>query len=72
MLCEYYLNVISICSFDDCLDILSYVWEVGLKVCSGGIVGLGEEIKDRIGLLFELVILLIYFEFVLINMLVFM
>ena len=67
---EYYPNVISTRSFDDRLDTLSHVREAGLKVCSGGIVGLGEENKDRIGLLFELATLPIHPESVPINMLV--
>ena len=67
---EYYPNVISTRSFDDRLDTLSQVREAGLKVCSGGIVGLGEETKDRIGLLFELATLPIHPESVPINMLV--
>ena len=67
---EYYPNVISTRSFDDRLDTLSHVREAGLKVCSGGIVGLGEETKDRIGLLFELATLPIHLESVPINMLV--
>lgn len=67
---EYYPNVISTRSFDDRLDTLNHVREAGLKVCSGGIVGLGEETKDRIGLLFELATLLMHPESVPINMLV--
>ena len=67
---EYYPNVISTRSFDDRLDTLSHVREAGLKVCSGGIVGLGEETKDRTGLLFELATLPIHPESVPINMLV--
>ena len=67
---EYYPNVISTRSFDDRLDTLSHVREAGLKVCSGGIVGLGEETKDRIGLLIELATLPIHPESVPINMLV--
>lgn len=67
---EYYPNVISTRSFDDRLDTLSHVREAGLKVCSGGIVGLGEETKDRIGLLFELATLPIHPESVPINILV--
>ncbi|MFH7810100.1 biotin synthase BioB [Acinetobacter sp. BSP-153] len=67
---EYYPNVISTRSFDDRLDTLSHVREAGLKVCSGGIVGLGEETKDRIGLLFELATLPIHPESMPINMLV--
>ena len=41
-----------------------------MKVCSGGIVGLGESRDDRIGLLYELATLAIHPESVPINMLV--
>lgn len=41
-----------------------------MKVCSGGIVGLGEQKQDRIGLLHELATLPIHPESVPINMLV--
>ena len=51
---EYYSHIISTRSFDDRLDTLDHVRQAGLKVCSGGIVGLGESRNDRIGLLFEL------------------
>ena len=44
--------------------------QAGLKVCSGGIVGLGESRNDRIGLLFELSTLPVHPESVPINMLV--
>lgn len=67
---EYYANVISTRTYDDRLNTLSHVRDAGLKVCSGGIVGLGEDVKDRIGLLFELSTLPIHPESVPINMLV--
>lgn len=67
---EYYSHIISTRSFDDRLDTLDHVRQAGLKVCSGGIVGLGESRKDRIGLLFELSTLPIHPESVPINMLV--
>ncbi|KAA8732445.1 biotin synthase BioB [Acinetobacter qingfengensis] len=67
---EYYSNIISTRSFDDRLDTLDHVRNAGLKVCSGGIVGLGESQNDRIGLLFELATLPIHPESVPINMLV--
>lgn len=44
--------------------------DVGIKVCFGGIVGLGEIVCDCVGLLVELVNLLKLLESVLINMLV--
>jgi len=67
---EYYSHIISSRSFDDRLDTLDHVRQAGLKVCSGGIVGLGESRNDRIGLLFELSTLPIHPESVPINMLV--
>lgn len=67
---EYYSNIISTRTFDDRLNTLDYVRQAGLKVCSGGIVGLGEQQQDRIGLLFELATLPIHPESVPINMLV--
>jgi len=67
---EYYSHIISTRSFDDRLDTLDHVRQAGLKVCSGGIVGLGESRNDRIGLLFELSTLPIHPESVPINMLV--
>ena len=67
---EYYSNIISTRTFDDRLDTLDIVRSTGMKVCSGGIVGLGENTKDRIGLLHELATLPIHPESVPINMLV--
>ena len=67
---EYYSNIISTRTFDDRLTTLDFVRNSGMKVCSGGIVGLGENTKDRIGLLHELATLPIQPESVPINMLV--
>lgn len=67
---EYYPNVISTRSFDDRLNTLDIVRQTGMKVCSGGIVGLGEDSQDRIGLLHELATLPLHPESVPINMLV--
>lgn len=67
---EYYANVISTRTYDDRLNTLDHVRQAGLKVCSGGIVGLGESADDRVGLLLELSTLPIHPESVPINMLV--
>lgn len=67
---EYYSHIISTRSFDDRLDTLEQVRQAGLKVCSGGIVGLGEKNQDRIGLLLELATLPQHPQSVPINMLV--
>lgn len=67
---EYYNNIISTRTFDDRLNTLDHVRSAGMKVCSGGIVGLGEQKQDRIGLLHELATLPVHPESVPINMLV--
>jgi biotin synthase len=51
---EYYEKIITTRTFKDRLDTLGSVREAGLKVCCGGIVGMGESRDDRVGLLFEL------------------
>ncbi|PCK08001.1 MAG: biotin synthase BioB [Alteromonadaceae bacterium] len=51
---EYYGNVITTRTYQDRLDTISNVRDAGMKVCCGGIVGMGEEESDRIGLLMQL------------------
>jgi biotin synthase len=51
---EFYGDIITTRTFQDRLDTLSNVRNSGMKVCSGGIVGMGEEQKDRAGLLMGL------------------
>ncbi|MBT8063140.1 MAG: biotin synthase BioB [Xanthomonadales bacterium] len=51
---EYYREVITTRSYDDRLETLKNVRHAGLKVCCGGIVGMGEGRDDRAGLLVEL------------------
>jgi len=51
---EYYDKVISTRTFEDRIDTLAKVRKSGMKVCCGGIVGMGEEAEDRIGLLLAL------------------
>ncbi len=51
---EFYPEVISSRKYDDRLNTLKNVRAAGLKVCCGGILGMGEETNDRIGLLWEL------------------
>lgn len=67
---EYYSHIISTRTFDDRLNTLDHVRSAGMKICSGGILGLGETQSDRIGLLYELATLPIHPESVPINMLV--
>lgn len=49
---EFYPSVISTRSYDERLQTLGHVRDAGIKVCSGGILGLGETSEDRIGLLY--------------------
>jgi biotin synthase len=67
---EYYGCIISTRSYQDRLNTIANVREAGMKVCCGGIVGMGEEQKDRVGLLVELANLEEHPESVPINMLV--
>ncbi|HED12462.1 MAG TPA: biotin synthase BioB [Gammaproteobacteria bacterium] len=48
---EYYPEIISTRTFQDRLDTLQVVRDSGLKVCSGGIVGMGETEQDRAAML---------------------
>lgn len=48
---EYYDNIVTTHSYAERLDTLHAVRDAGLKVCSGGIVGMGESRADRAGML---------------------
>jgi biotin synthase len=67
---EYYGNIITTRTYQDRLDTLSHVRDAGMKICSGGIIGMGETVSDRAGLLAELANLPTHPESVPINMLV--
>jgi len=67
---EFYGEVITTRTYQDRLNTLANVRNSGMKVCAGGIVGMGEEQKDRAGLLMELANLPHHPESVPINMLV--
>ena len=51
---EHYGSIITTRDYDDRLDTLERVREAGVKVCSGGIVGMGESRESRAGLLAQL------------------
>jgi biotin synthase len=51
---RYYQEIISTRTYQDRLDTLQAVRDAGMKVCCGGIVGMGEELQDRIELLHTL------------------
>jgi len=67
---EFYDNVISTREYQDRLDTLGHVREAGLKVCCGGIVGMGETRLQRAGLIAQLANLNPYPESVPVNHLV--
>ncbi len=54
---ENYENIISTRKFDDRLNTIHNVRKAGLTVCSGGIIGMGEKIEDRVGMLYTLSLL---------------
>lgn len=67
---EYYDQIITTRTYDDRLNTLEYVRNAGMKICSGGIMGLGETASDRSGLLMQLANLPTHPQSVPINMLV--
>ncbi|MDI4632825.1 biotin synthase BioB [Pelomonas sp. V22] len=67
---EFYGQIITTRTYQDRLDTLDRVRGVGLKVCSGGIVGMGETRRQRAGLIVQLANLDPYPESVPINNLV--
>jgi biotin synthase len=67
---EYYREIISTRTYQDRLDTLAHVREAGIKVCCGGIVGMGEGSADRAELLRALANLSPHPESVPINQLV--
>ena len=51
---EFYGSIITTRTYQGRLDTLDKVRNAGIKVCSGGILGLGEEVKDRAAMLVQL------------------
>ena len=50
----YYKEIISTRGYEDRLETLKNVNKSALKVCSGGIIGMGERVEDRIEMLMSL------------------
>ena len=48
---EYYSRIITTRVYQDRLDTLAAVREAGIHVCCGGIVGMGEALEDRVGMI---------------------
>lgn len=51
---EYYKEVISTRGFKDRLQTIDNVRKTNVTVCSGGIIGMGEKVEDRAGMLVAL------------------
>ena len=51
---NYYKSIITTRTYQDRLETLDIVEKTGLSVCCGGILGLGEEIRDRLEFLLAL------------------
>lgn len=51
---EYYGKVVTSRTYDDRISTIENVRQAGISVCSGGILGLGEEHEDRVGLIYEM------------------
>jgi biotin synthase len=67
---EFYSKIISTRDYQERLDTLEHVRGAGINVCCGGIIGMGEDARDRAGLLISLANMTIQPESVPINMLV--
>jgi biotin synthase len=67
---EYYGAIITTRTYGDRLDTLEHVRAAGIHVCCGGIVGMGEGLEDRVGMIAALASLPAHPESVPINMLV--
>jgi len=67
---EYYGEIITTRTYQDRLDTLANVRDAGIHVCCGGIVGMGEDVEDRVGMIATLANLPVHPESVPINLLV--
>jgi biotin synthase len=67
---EFYGEIITTRCYQDRLDTLDHVRDAGINVCCGGIVGMGEGLDDRVGMIATLANLPVHPESVPINMLV--
>jgi len=67
---EFYGDIITTRTYTDRLDTLAHVRQAKISVCSGGIIGMGENENDRIGMLLTLATLPEHPESVPVNALV--
>lgn len=67
---EYYKEIITTRTYQNRLDTLEAVRNAGMKTCCGGIMGMGEAVSDRAGLLVTLANLPAHPESVPVNLLI--
>lgn len=67
---EFYDQIITTRTFNDRLKTLEHIRKAGIKICSGGIIGMGETLNDRASFLHTLATLKPHPESVPINLLV--
>ena len=48
---DYYENIVTTRTYEDRLDTLKAVRGAGIEMCCGGILGMGESVKDRAAML---------------------
>lgn len=51
---NYYSKIVSTHRFEDRINTINNAKRAGLRVCSGGIIGMGESLNDRLDFIFEL------------------
>ncbi|AXN02268.1 Biotin synthase [Candidatus Purcelliella pentastirinorum] len=51
---KFYKKIITTRKYQDRIDTINNISNAGIKICSGGIIGLGESIEDRANLLIQL------------------
>lgn len=51
---EFYKKIVTTHTYDDRINTLKNIRKTGIKVCCGGVIGIGESVKDRVGMLVAL------------------
>jgi len=51
---DYYPNICTTHTYNDRVETIKIAKDAGLKICSGGIFGVGESVADRLNLAFKL------------------
>ena len=52
--CIYFPNICTTHTYDDKIQAIKHALKAGLEVCSGGIMGLGETMEDRIDMVIDI------------------